>query len=176
MNSIQHMTVAAGVAVCLSAGALAPAPARAEGMIAVHRMPALLAGEAVSAAVAACAKQGYAVSATVVDLDGVTQAVLRGDHAGVSTLDSAYDKAYTAASLLPIRKLPTTRALVESFKGEPPPLPLQTAPHLLPAAGGVLVMVGSEPVGAIGVAGAPGGQLDEGCGKAGIDRIRAELK
>ena len=51
--------------------------------LAVHRLPAVLALEAVSEAVTACAKQGYKVSATVIDPEGVRIAMLRGDRAGV---------------------------------------------------------------------------------------------
>ena len=78
--------------------------ATAQGLIAEHRLAAVLANEAVAEAVATCVKNGYAVTAIVVDIDGVRQAVLRGDGAPVHTLDSAYAKAYTAASLAPVRK------------------------------------------------------------------------
>ena len=37
--------------------------------------------------------------AVVVDLDGVRQAVLRGDGAPIHSMDNAYYKAYTIASL-----------------------------------------------------------------------------
>ena len=60
-----------------------------------HRIPAALAAEAVSAAVSACANQGYRETAVVLDADGATIAALRGDGAGIHTLDSAHDKAYT---------------------------------------------------------------------------------
>ena len=84
-----------------------PRPSRlqraAQGLIAEHRLSAVLANEAVGEAVANCARNGYAVTAIVVDLNGVRQAVLRGDGAAVHTLDSAYAKAYTAASLAPVR-------------------------------------------------------------------------
>ncbi len=63
-----------------------------------HRIPAALAAEAASEAVAACAKQGYRETAVVLDADGAIIAALRGDGAGIHTLDSAHDKAYTAAS------------------------------------------------------------------------------
>ncbi len=58
-----------------------------------HRIPAALALEAV----AECARQGYTETAVLVDVDGVRQAVLRGNRAGAHTLDSAFEKAYTAA-------------------------------------------------------------------------------
>ena len=43
-------------------------------------------------------KAGLDETAVLVDADGVRQAALRGDRTGSDTLDSAYDKAYTAAS------------------------------------------------------------------------------
>ena len=49
----------------------------------------MLAAEAVTEAVAFCARQGYAVSAVVVDIDAVRQAELRGDRAGVNTAEGA---------------------------------------------------------------------------------------
>jgi len=71
----------------------APA-ARAGDVITTHRLSAALASEAVTEAVATCAKQGYRVSAVVLDIHGVTQAVLRGDGASVTSLDASHDKAY----------------------------------------------------------------------------------
>jgi uncharacterized protein GlcG (DUF336 family) len=62
-----------------------------------HRIPAALAAEAVSEAVASCAPQGYRETALLLDADGATIAALRGDGAGIHTLDSAHDKAYTSA-------------------------------------------------------------------------------
>jgi hypothetical protein len=52
----------------------------------VYRLSAALAAEAVAEAVAACAKQGYKVTATIIDTDGITQATLRGDGASMTTL------------------------------------------------------------------------------------------
>ncbi len=90
---------------CAALGALLYGTAApAQGLLTEHRLAAGLANEAVAEAVAACAKNGYTVTAIVVDIDGVRQAVLRGDGAPVHTLDSAYAKAYTAASLAPVRK------------------------------------------------------------------------
>ena len=94
--------------------AAAPAAAQAQGLIATHRIPAALAAEAVTEAVAHCAGQGYAETAVLVDADGVTQAVLRGDRVGSHSLDSAHDKAYTAATFKT-----DTLALVERAKTAP---------------------------------------------------------
>jgi uncharacterized protein GlcG (DUF336 family) len=148
------------------------APAHAEGLLATHRIPATLAAEAATEVVASCAKQGYNETAVVVDADGVPQAVLRGDRAGVHTLNSANDKAYTAASFKT-----DTGALVERSKTVPGFSGLFTQlPHLLLFGGGIVIKMGDEVVGAIGAAGAPGGDLDEACARAGLDKIRASLQ
>ena len=84
----------AAVAVGFVIGASAAWPQ----IIPTHRIPAALALEAATETVAACARQGYHETAVVLDADGATIAALRGDGAGVHTLNSAHDKAYTALS------------------------------------------------------------------------------
>jgi uncharacterized protein GlcG (DUF336 family) len=143
----------------------------AQGVLPTHRISADLANQAVAAAVAKCASQGYAVTGVLVDADGVQQAALRGDRAGVSTLDSAFGKAYTAASLKT-----DTAALVERSKTVPTFANLFKLPHLLLLGGGIVIKLGDEVVGAIGAAGAPGGDLDEACAHAGLDKIKDQLK
>ena len=153
-------------------GAVMPLAASAEGLLPTHRIPADLANQAVAEAVASCTKQGYAETAVLVDADGVRQAVLRGDRAGSHTLDSAYDKAYTAASFKT-----DTSALFERSKTVPGFANLFTQlPHLILLGGGVVIKVGDEVVGGIGAAGAPGANLDEACARAGLDKIRDQLK
>jgi uncharacterized protein GlcG (DUF336 family) len=146
--------------------------ASAQGLLATHRIPAALAAEAVTEAVAHCASQGYAETAVLVDADGVTQALLRGDRAGSHTLDSAHDKAYTSASFKA-----DSGVLVERAKTAPGFAALFTQlPHLVLFGGGVVIKVGDEVVGAIGAAGAPGANLDEACAHAGLDKIADRLK
>jgi uncharacterized protein GlcG (DUF336 family) len=166
-NSTFALTALA-TAACWLLGASRPALAQA---LQTHRIPAALALEAVGAAVAACAKQGYAETAVLVDADGVRQAVLRGDWAGVHTLDSATDKAYTSASFKT-----DTSALVERAKTVPIAPLLAKLPNLLLFGGGVVIKIKDEVVGAIGAAGAPGGDLDEACARAGLEKIRDRLR
>ncbi|HVJ55222.1 MAG TPA: heme-binding protein [Aliidongia sp.] len=150
----------------------AGASALADDLIATHRISAALANEAVGAAVSACAAQGYAESAALVDIDGVTQAALRGDGAGVHTPDSASDKAYTSVSLRS-----DTQALVDSVQSQLTPAgPFSKLPRLLLFGGGVVIKLGTEAIGAIGAAGAPGGKLDDACARAGLDKIRDRLR
>jgi len=47
---------------------------------------------------------------------------------------------------------------------------------MVPAQGGLPIMVGEDVIGAVGVSGAPGGDKDEACAKAGIDRVAADLR
>jgi uncharacterized protein GlcG (DUF336 family) len=151
---------------------LAATPALADGLITTHRLPAALAMQAATAAVASCARQGYAETAVVVDADGVRQAVLRGDRTGAHTLDSAFDKAYTAATFKT-----DTLGLADRVKTAPAMAALFTQlPHLIIFGGGAVIKLGDEAIGAIGAAGAPGAQLDDACAHAGIDKIRDQIK
>jgi uncharacterized protein GlcG (DUF336 family) len=43
-------------------------------------------------------------------------------------------------------------------------------------AGALPITVGDDVIGAIGVSGAPGGEKDEACAKAAIDKIADQLK
>jgi uncharacterized protein GlcG (DUF336 family) len=147
-------------------------PAFADDVFITHRLSAELANTVVTEAVASCARQGYAETAVVVDADGVRQAVLRGDRAGSHSLDSANDKAYTAASFKS-----DTSALVERAKTVPGFSALFTQlPHLVLFGGGIVIKMDDEVIGAIGAAGAPGANLDEACARAGLDKIRDRLK
>jgi uncharacterized protein GlcG (DUF336 family) len=136
-----------------------------------HRLPAALAVEAASETVAACAKQGYHETAQVVDADGVIIATVRGDGVGAHSLDSALDKAYTAASFKN-----DTLALAERAKGEDSIAPLAKLPHVMFFGGGVVIKLGDETIGAIGAAGAPGAKLDDACAHAGLDKIKDRLQ
>jgi uncharacterized protein GlcG (DUF336 family) len=136
-----------------------------------HRLPAALAVEAASETVAACAKQGYHETAQVVDADGVIIATIRGDGAGAFTLDSAFYKAYTAASFKN-----DTLALAERAKGEDSIAPLSRLPHVMFFGGGVPIKLGDETIGAIGASGAPGSKLDDACVRAALDKIKDHLQ
>jgi uncharacterized protein GlcG (DUF336 family) len=161
------MTFLSRPAIVLLATAFA-APICLAQALQTHRIPAVLAAEAASEAVAACAKQGYRETAVVIDADGATIAALRGDGAGVHTIDSAHDKAYTAASFKR-----DTLALAER-KAEI--ADLMKLPHVLFFGGGVTIKIGDEVIGAIGASGAPGAKLDDSCAHAGLAKIEDRLK
>src|SRR3977135_605354 len=152
--------------------------ASGQGLTPDHRLSAALAHEAVGEAVAACAKNGYAVTAIVVDLDGVRQAVLRGNGAAVHTLDSAYAKAYTAASLAPVRGETSTRQIFERIAKQPGMTTsgLASLPNVTFTPGGVTIVANGKPIGGIGVGGAPGGNFDDDCARAALDKIKDRMK
>ena len=161
----------AALAVALFGTAGMEKPAAAQTLI-THRIPAALALEAVAAAVDACAKQGYAETAVLVDADGVRQALLRGDGAGAHSLDSATYKAYTSASF----KSDTSALVTRAAQNPAFAALLAKLPNLLAIGGGVVIKMDNEVIGAIGAGGAPGGDLDEACARAGIDKVKDRLK
>lgn len=157
-------------AALVSAIAASISPALAQ-TLPTHRIPAALAIEAASETVAACARQNYRETAVILDADGQIIVALRGDGAGIHTLDSAHDKAYTAVSFKN-----DTIALAGRAKGENSIAPLAKLPHVMFFGGGIVIKVGDEVIGAIGASGAPGANLDDNCAKAGLDKIRDRLK
>ena len=164
--------------VVVAMSALMVSPTFAQGLITKKRLSATLAMEAVMEAVDVCKKAGYAVSVVIVDTEGVRQAVLRGDGATVHTLDSAYAKAYTAASLAPVRKDGSTKGLSERIAKTPgvSTAGLASLPNINFTPGGVTIMAGDDLIGGIGVGGAPGGNFDHDCAAAALDKIKDRMK
>jgi uncharacterized protein GlcG (DUF336 family) len=143
-------------------------PARAEeGLVTFKSMTVDLALTLARAALADCRKQGYQVAVVVVDRFGVTQVVLRDRYAGAFAVTTATGKAWTAVNFRN-----NTGDVVATT---PPGTGVRALPGATVSAGGVLVEAGGTLVGAIGVSGAPGGDNDEACAKAGIAAIRDKL-
>jgi uncharacterized protein GlcG (DUF336 family) len=161
-----------GVAVLAAAGAV-----NAQGLVTTQKLSAALANELVGESVAQCMKNGYKVTAAVVDLDGVRQAVLRGDGAPIHTLDNAYFKAYSIASLGLSRKEESTKQIADRMaKAAPTTVPQTPLPNVTYAQGGLAIMAGGTTIGGLGISGAPGGHLDEECGRAAMAKIKDRMK
>ena len=157
--------IAALVLACL-AGA-----ANAQAVRTERNMSLDLANQIAASAVATCAANGYAVSATVVDRAGTVRAVQRADNAGPHTLEASRLKAYTSASAMN-----TTLAIMEGAQKNPAAANLGQIPGYLLLGGGVPLKAGNEVIGAVGVGGAPGGHLDEQCAVAAIAKVADLLK
>ncbi len=169
--------ISAGLqALVLAAGATATG-VQAQGLVTTHKLSAALANDLVGESVAICAKNGYKVVAVVVDLDGVRQALLRGDGAPIHSMDNAYYKAYSIASLGLSRKEETTKQMADRMaKSAPSTVPQTPLPNVTYAQGGIAVMVGGNTIGGLGVSGAPGGNFDEECARGALAKIRDRLK
>ena len=121
-------------------------------------------------AIQTCKAQGYNVSAHVLGRSGEVLVAMRGDDTGPHTLENSMKKAWTARA---------QRAPSVNFANAVKANPTVGAIHLtnmVPAQGGLPIMVGDDAIGAVGVSGAPGGDKDEACAKAGLDKVAADLK
>ena len=118
MSRVSAGLQAAVLALVFVVGAV-PTGVQAQGLVNLQKLSAPLANELVGDAVASCAQKGYAVTAVVVDLDGVRQAMLRGNGAPIHTLDNAFYKAYSAASLTLGRKEDSTKAVADRISKNP---------------------------------------------------------
>lgn len=159
-------------ALALAAG-VSPAPAQVNRGAAP--LPLALAIEAAQGAIAACEAQGWPVTVAVVDVNGVQRLLARADHATIHTDVTAFRKAYTVATLGPIFRFDASAAFAQTVAANPGALPLTTIPNVIALAGGIAVKRGDEIVAAIGVGGAPGGDKDEACARAGLARIADRL-
>ena len=121
-------------------------------------------------AIQTCASQGYRVSANVVGRSGEVIVAMRGDDTGPHTLENSMKKAYTARA----QRRPSGE-FAKTLEGNFTAGALHLT-NIVPAQGGLPIKVGEDTIGAIGVSGAPGGDKDEACAKAGIDKVSAELK
>lgn len=133
-------------------------------------LPVGLAVEAAQAAIAHCKAQGYNVTATVADRTGTPVVMIVGDGARYLTREVTRRKAYTAA----LWQMSTG----DFSKRFPTPTgfnPTVYDPQLASGQGGVPIKVGNETIGAIAAAGAPGGDKDEVCAQAGLDKIKDRL-
>jgi len=147
------------------------APAFADNTVKQTSLGTALAVDLAQAAVTACAADGYNVAAAVTDRSGILLALVRAENAGAHTPNAASAKAYTSAS----SRNPTS-GMAETVQKNPGAAGLVDIPGFLVLAGGVPVKVGKDTVGAIGVGGAPGGNLDEACAIKAIEKFSDRLK
>jgi uncharacterized protein GlcG (DUF336 family) len=122
------------------------------------------------AALTECRKRGFQAAVAVVDRSGVAQVMLRDRFAGPHTPNTAIGKAWTAVSF----RTNTTELAVASREGTPQS-GVRQVPGAIILGGGVLIEAAGSVVGAVGVSGAPGGDADDACAKAGVDAVRDKL-
>ncbi|SDT19127.1 GlcG/HbpS family heme-binding protein [Bradyrhizobium canariense] len=126
--------------------------------------------EAAQAALKQCRDNGFQVAVAVVDRFGQPQVMLRDRYAGLPAAETATSKAYTALSFRA-----ATSDLEKSIRSGQMASGLALLPHVAMLAGGLVIEAGGTLLGGIGVSGAPGGDKDEVCAKAGLDAIRDRI-
>src|SRR5262245_5417628 len=142
-----------------------------DGVITYKSLSPELALELARAAFADCRVRGYQVAVAVVDRSGVAQVMLRDRFAGPHTPSTATGKAWTAVTF----RTNTTERNAASQPGMMQ-AGIRNLPGVVAIGGGVIVEASGSLLGAVGVSGAPGGDADEACARAGIDAIRDKLE
>lgn len=148
---------------------LSPMAVQAENMtIDIKRLKMQTALKIAEAAVEQCRKEGVQVAVTVVDRGGHVQAVLRDDLAMDITIPISKQKAHTAMAF----NTPLSQ-MEGRFKGA---YAVPKIDGLVISAGGIPINVGGSIMGGIGVSGAPSGEIDEKCAKAGLAAVETDLQ
>jgi uncharacterized protein GlcG (DUF336 family) len=136
------------------------------------RGPALeLALEAARVAIDTCTGLEQKIGVSVVDSAGVLKVLLATDGASPRGVQSSTNKALTALAF----KTATSQLneLIKTDKELADKVAANT--NYNSRAGGVLLKVNDEIIGAVGVGGARGSEKDEACALAGIQKIQSRL-
>ncbi|KAF9925609.1 hypothetical protein FBU30_004629 [Linnemannia zychae] len=120
--------------------------------------------KAAQAVLKAASKGGHTVSVVVIDRSGRVRLLISGDNAGPQTEESAKRKAFTAVSFGRATSNLTAAAGANGVT-------IRDIPGTLFLGGGVPIIYGNTPIGAIGVGGAPSGDIDEQYALAGLSAI-----
>jgi len=160
----QTTPVAAPPATPASARAPAPPPARGPELT--------LALEAATTAIKACTERQQKIGVAVLDSAGAVKVLLSSDGASARGGASGNAKALTAlqfkeATSVLQEKVKTDKDLADKIAADA---------KLNARAGAVLIRVGEEVIGSIGVGGARGSDVDEACAVAGLQVVQSRLK
>jgi uncharacterized protein GlcG (DUF336 family) len=145
------------------------APASAQ-LLARKDLSAATALTIAQAAIDTCTANGYRVSATIVGRNGEVLVQIRGDGTGPHTMENSFKKAFTSRTF----RIPSGEMVERLTKN--PQMGAQYLTGFTTGRGALPIMVGEDVIGAAGVSGAPGGDKDEACVKAGIDKVADQLK
>jgi uncharacterized protein GlcG (DUF336 family) len=156
-----------------AAGAASVAPAaHAQKLLASYpSLTTAAAQQPAQAALARCDKDGFTTAVAVVDRGGHVLALLRNGLAGAHTVQTATSKAASALSF----RTDTTE-LASTTQAGRPSSGIRNLPGVVAVGGGMMIRAKGSVVGAIGVSGAPTGDADDVCAKAGIAAISDALE
>jgi uncharacterized protein GlcG (DUF336 family) len=143
----------------------------ASAQLVEHRDLSLAAALAIATGASeACTAQGFKVSVAVVGREGQLLVHLRGDGSPPHSIENSFRRAYTALTY----RRPSGE--VEQRVRKDPGDQLVLLSHIMPAQGGLPIMVAGDALGAVAVSGGPGGDKDEGCARAGLEKASSLLK
>ena len=154
---------------CVSLMFISAAPAVAGDVLSLKTISMELARDIASEAVKQCRKEGYQVSAVVVDRSGNLRVALRDDLAARFTLQIAEEKANAA-----IMAGVSTAEFVKNRSDIR--MEMNHVDGITMLTGGLLINAGGNRIGAIGISGAPGGELDEACAKKALEVFEERLE
>ncbi|MAT66078.1 MAG: hypothetical protein CMN57_10595 [Gammaproteobacteria bacterium] len=157
----------AGAALLLGLGMTATAGA--EDMLTQKNIGLDLARDIANTAVMDCREKGYQVSAVVVDRNGNLRAALRDDLAPRFTLQISEEKANAV-----IMGGVNTGTLISNRSDIA--RELNHIDGLIMMRGGVEIRSGGSLIGAVGVSGAPGGDIDEECAANAVKEYEMRLE
>lgn len=156
--------------IALAVSALAWPASAAEGTFDQAMLRPETALKAAQAALESCRQHGWQVAVAVVDRGGNVQVVLRDRYAGPHTVPVATGKAWTAMSFRT-----NTGELVTLTGPGMPQAGMRNVPGATIIGGGIKIEAAGALLAAIGVSGAPGGEADDICAKAGLAAIEDAL-
>jgi uncharacterized protein GlcG (DUF336 family) len=160
------------LAAVVAASLVGAAPSNAaEGVITYKSLAPDVAFDLARAALNQCRKDGYQVAVVVLDRFGLPLVALRDRYTPVGALSIARGKAWTAVTFTR-----NTSDFAKAVKDGTLSAGLAHLPRVTPLAGGLVIEAGGSLLGGVGVSGAPGGDKDESCAKAGLAAVQDKLE
>jgi len=138
-------------------------------LVTIKQLSLPIAATIATTAMETCKAQGYAVSVHIIGNMGEVLVALRGDNTGPHTMENSMRKALTSRGT----RLPSGE-FAENVSKTPNAGALRLG-NMIPARGALPIKAGQETIGAVGVSGAPGGDKDEVCTKAGLAKIQSRV-
>ncbi|MEG3638204.1 GlcG/HbpS family heme-binding protein [Magnetococcus sp. PR-3] len=149
---------------------LVHSPAQAEeemaAVVPLQKMSLQTANSIAQQVIEACRQKGIQIGVTVMDRDGIPQAILRDTVAPPITLTISKGKAYAAAMF----RVPTSQLKDRAQTA------IGRVPGVVMSAGAIPLEVGGIFLGSVGVSGAPSGETDEACAEEGAQVVLDELE
>lgn len=161
---MKKIAIIAGAALLASSGA-------ANAQLTTNKDLSMQAAVAIAqGSIEACKAQGYNVSVHVLGRAGEVLVAMRGDNTGPHTLENSFKKAWTSRA----QRAPSNN-FANAVK-QNPTVGARSLSNMVPAQGALPINVGMDTIGAVGVSGAPGGDKDEACAKAALDKVASMLQ